>query len=90
METIKTVVGIVEHLQPNSPASFLERWPVEGIKHGHNVSSCFNLSRLTTFSCCIAHKTGRLVQPVVQGGSLFNVMGQETCEYSHALQNVSH
>ena len=41
---------LVEHLQPSSPASFLERWPVEGIKHGVNVSSCFNLSRSTIFS----------------------------------------
>ena len=29
----KTVVELVEHLQPSSPASFLGRWAVEGIKH---------------------------------------------------------
>ena len=33
------------------------------------------------FSGCITRKTGRLVQPVVQGNCLFSVMGQETCEY---------
>ena len=28
------------------------------------------------------HKSGRLVQPIVQGNSLFSVMGQETCQFN--------
>ena len=38
------------------------------------------LSPLTiSASGCISHKTGRLVQLIVQGNSLFNVVEQETC-----------
>ena len=39
---------------------------------------CF-LVRLS-FHESIAHKTGRLIQPAVQGNSLFGVMGQKMCE----------
>ena len=39
---------------------------------------CF-LVRLS-FHGCIAHKSGRLIQPAVQGSFLFCVMGQKTCE----------
>ena len=35
----------------------------------------------------IAHKTGRPVQPIVQCNSIFNVLGQETCEKSHRQHN---
>ena len=32
------------------------------------------------FHGCIAHKTGTLVQPIVQGNALFSVEGQDTFE----------
>ena len=40
--------------------------------------SCFTLSRY--FSGCNGHKTGTLVQPIIQGNFVFNVIGQTTCE----------
>ena len=40
----------------------------------------FHAFSLDNFSGCIAHKTGRLFQPIVQGSSLCSIMGQETCE----------
>ena len=41
--------------------------------------SCFTLSRY--FSECNGHKTGTLVQPIIQGNFVFNVICQTTCEY---------
>lgn len=32
------------------------------------------------FLACIAPKTGNLVQPVVQGNSMFSAMGRGTCQ----------
>ena len=47
--------------------------------------SLSTLSHPTIFhGFIIAHKTGRLVQPI-QGRSLFNVVGQETCELTGSV-----
>ena len=49
------------------------------------VLRCFTLSRsLDSFHAVLLFsQTGRLVQPIVHGSSLFSVMGQDTCEYDN-------
>ena len=63
------------------------------------VSRCIALQCLSELRCvihvfslcyfhgCIAHNTGRLLQPVaiVQGNSLFSVLSQKTCEYTDCI-----
>ena len=43
--------------------------------------SCFTLSSLVI----LPHETGRLVQPIVQGSSLFIVTGQEICDQEQSI-----
>ena len=43
---------------------------------------CFTRSRSAVFTDVSLNQTGRFVQPIVQSNSLFDVMGQETCEFN--------